>query len=417
MHASLKNSLRVFRHGYFANFWIGRFLSTLGSFTLSVILGWQVYTIARQSYSIEQSAFLVGMVGLAQFLPLFALTLIAGTAVDRYDRRKILLAATLFQLSCATALAVIAWSTHPRLAVIFSVAALFGVARAFIIPAASALGPMLVSIELLPRAIAWNSLGMQGGMVMGPWIGGVLSSISTSLAYTAAACMYLLSITAFALIRGNTRALHSGGSRLAMVRDGLIYIWSNKLVFGAISLDLVAVLLGSVTALLPVYAHDILNIGAHGFGLLRSGPAIGGGLMALVLSFIPIHRHAGPWMLGSVAVFGFATIVFAVSRNLMLSMVALVILGAADVISVFIRQNLVQLVTPDFMRGRVSAVSGLFISASNELGEFESGVVARLLGPIGSAIVGGIGSIAVTVIWARYFPALREADRLERSEP
>ena len=417
MHASLNVSLRVFRHGYFVYFWAGRFLSTLGSFTLSVTLGWQVYTIARQTYTIEQSAFLVGMVGLAQFLPLFALTLIAGAAADRYDRRKILLAATLLQLSCGAALAVIAWSAHPRLVVIFGVAALFGVARAFIIPAASALGPMLVSIELLPRAIAWNSLGMQGGMVLGPWIGGVLSGISTSLAYAAAAGMYLLSIAAFVLIRGNARPSHKGGSRLAMIREGLTYIWSNKLVFGAISLDLVAVLLGSVTALLPVYAYDILDAGAHGFGLLRSGPAIGGGLMALVLSFRPIHRHAGPWMLGAVAVFGFATLAFAVSRNLMLSMLALVILGAADVISVFIRQNLVQLVTPDLMRGRVSAVSGLFISASNELGEFESGVVARLLGPVGSAIVGGIGSIIVTLIWAKSFPALRKADRLERPEP
>ena len=413
MHASLKSSLRVFHEGHFTKFWLGRFLSTVGTFILSVTLGWQVYTIARQTYSIEQSSFLVGMIGLVQFLPLFALTLLAGAAADRYDRRKILLGATLLQLTCASGLAAIAWSAHPALPLIFIGAALFGTARAFIIPATSALGPMLVSIELLPRAIAWNSLGMQGGMVLGPWIGGVLCGVSTALSYTVAACLYLCALTAFVLIRGNTRPRHNGGSRLTMIREGLAYIWSNKLVFGAISLDLVAVLLGGVTALLPVYAHDILTIGPDGFGLLRSGPAIGGGLMALLLNFRPIHRHAGSWMLGAVSVFGLATIVFAVSRDLRLSMVALVVLGAADVISVFIRQSLVQVVTPDLMRGRVSAVSGMFISASNELGEFESGVVARLLGPVGSALVGGIGSIVVTWIWARLFPALRKADRLE----
>ena len=417
MQASLNSSLQVFRYGYFARFWLGRFLSTLGTFTLSVTLGWQVYTIARLSYSVEQSAFLVGMVGLVQFLPLFALSLLTGAAADRYDRRKILLASTLLQLSCATGLAAIAWSAHPSLALIFAVAALFGVARAFIIPTASALGPMLVSIELLPRAIAWSSLGTQGGMILGPWLGGILCAISSSLSYAVAAGMYLLAITAFVSIRGNTRPAHNGASRMAMIREGLAYIWSNKVVFGAISLDLVAVLLGGVTALLPVYAHDILSVGPHGFGLLRSGPAIGGGLMALLLSFKPIHRYAGAWMLWAVAVFGLATIVFAVSRNLMLSMAALVVLGAADVISVFIRQSLVQVVTPDLMRGRVSAVSGMFISASNELGEFESGVAARLLGPVGSALLGGIGSIAVTAIWARLFPALRRADRLEKSRP
>jgi MFS family permease len=411
----MNSALGVFRHGYFAHFWVGRFLSTLGSFTLSVTLGWQVYTIARHTYSVEQSSLLVGMIGLAQFVPLFALTLLTGAAADRYDRRRILVSACLLQLVCAAMLVVIAWSARPSFMLIFSVAALFGVARAFIMPAASALGPMLVPIELLPRAIAWNSLGMQGGMVLGPWIGGVLCGISTALSYTAAAAMYLLAFVAFVSIRGNTRPVQNSGSRLMMIRQGLAYIWSNKVVFGAISLDLVAVLLGGVTALLPVYAHDILSVGPHGFGLLRSGPAIGGGLMALLLSFRPIHRHAGPWMLGAVLVFGLATIVFAVSRDLMLSMTALVVLGAADVISVFIRQSLVQVVTPDFMRGRVSAVSGLFISASNELGEFESGVAARLLGPVGSALLGGVGSMAVTGIWARMFPALRKADRLESS--
>jgi MFS family permease len=209
LHASLKSSLQVFHAGHFANFWLGRFLSTMATFMLSVTLGWQVYTIARQSHSIEQSSFLVGMIGLVQFLPLFALTLPAGAAADRYDRRKILLGATILQLSCAAGLAGLAWSAHPALPLIFLAAALFGTARAFIIPATSALAPMLVNIELLPRAIAWNSLGMQGGMVLGPWIGGVLCGISTALSYAVAAGLYLCALTAFVRIRGNTRHTRS----------------------------------------------------------------------------------------------------------------------------------------------------------------------------------------------------------------
>lgn len=409
---SLLASIQIFRHGAFAFFWFGRLFATLATLTQSVTLGWQVYSIARLSHSIEQSAFLVGMVGLAQFLPLFALTLLAGQTSDRYDRRKIILASLSLQTVCALSLMALSLSSHPSLVGLFIVASLFGVTRAFTMPASGALGPMLVPASILPRAIAWNSLSIQAGMVFGPWLGGVLSAVSTQTAYSASAGLYLIAVIAFALIRGNTRPPAQSASRRTMIREGLAYIWRSKVVFGAISLDLFAVLLGGVTALLPVYARDILHIGPQGFGLLRSGPAIGGGLMALVLSVRPIQRHAGSWMLGAVAVYGVATLVFALSHLLVLSMAALIVLGAADVISVFVRQSLVQIVTPDAMRGRVSAVSGLFISASNELGEFESGVAARFLGPVGAAIFGGLGALCVTYVWSKLFPELKRADRI-----
>jgi MFS family permease len=276
-------------------------------------------------------------------------------------------------------------------------------------PAGASLGPMLVPREILPRAIGWNTLAMQTGMVIGPWLGGVICAISVPAAYATSAGLYVAAGVAVSLIGANTKPDHKGGARLKLIAEGLAYVWSNKIVFGAISLDLFAVLLGGVTALLPVFARDILHIGPDGFGLLRSGPAIGGGIMALMLSTRPIQRDAGFWMLVSVAAYGFATIVFAMSTWIWVSMLALAALGAADAVSVFVRQSLIQIVTPDPMRGRVTAVSSLFISASNELGEFESGVAARFLGPIGAAIFGGVGSIALTGVWAKMFPALRDA--------
>lgn len=389
-----------------------RLFSTLAGLVQSVTIGWQVYDVARQSYSIEQSSFLVGMIGLVQFVPLFMTTLPAGETVDRYNRSRILLICLSLQVVCALGLAWLARAEHPSLTAIFVVAACLGAIRAFIMPATSAIGPMLVPRSVLPRAIAWNSVAFQFGMVTGPWIGGMLSGVSVSASYAASAGFFALAALALTLIRTDTKPDHNGGSRLTMIREGLTYVWTNKVVFGAISLDLFAVLLGGVSALLPVFARDVLQIGPEGFGVLRSATAIGGGLVALRLSFHPLRRRAGLWLLGSVAVFGAATILFALSTWLALSLIALAVAGAADSISVFVRQSLVQLLTPDAMRGRVAAVSSVFISASNELGEFESGVMARLMGPIGAAIFGGVGSIVVTGLWARYFPSLRRADRL-----
>lgn len=401
---------------YYPNFLLvlwGRMMTSFGAFVQSVTIGWQVYSIARLSHDIPQSSFLVGMVGLAQFLPLFALTFLAGETADRYDRRKILLCCSAAQFVCAGILTVLSFTGTTSLGLVFAAAALFGASRSFMMPASSALMPMLIPREILPRAIAWNTLSMQAGMILGPWLGGILCGISQTLAYGASMLCFVLASCAIFKIDGDTKPQRKEGSRLALIREGLAYVWSNKIVFGAISLDLFAVLLGGVTSLLPVFARDILHIGADGFGLLRSGTAIGAGGMTILLSMRPIRGSAGVKMLSAVFIFGIATIVFALSKNLVLSMLALMVLGAADAISVFVRQSLVQIVTPDAMRGRVAAVSSLFISASNELGEFESGVIARFLGPIGSAIFGGLGSMAVVAIWARLFPALRKADRLE----
>lgn len=394
----------------------GRLMSTIGMMMLSTTLGWQVYVIARADHTVEQSAFIMGMIGLVQFLPMVATTLPAGAAVDRYDRRFILGACFALLTACTAVLAAYTAMPTPALAPYFLIAVPMGLARAFAMPAVIALGPMLVPRELLPRAIAWNSLANQAGFIAGPWLAGLLCLVSPALAFAVSTLFYLAAGTAIFLIRAGTKPEHTGGSRLALIREGLAYVWSNKVVFGGISLDLFAVLLGGATALLPVFARDILDIGADGFGLLRSAPALGGGLMAVTLAMRPVERHSGLWLLGAVAVFGAAMLVFAFSQWLVLSLVALAVAGAADTISVFVRQSLIQITTPDAMRGRVSAVSSLFVSASNELGEFESGVAARFLGPVGAVILGGAGSIGVTILWAKLFPELRRADRMKPPE-
>src|SRR5271155_5295049 len=410
------SSRSVFRHRDFAWFWVARMFSTLATQSESVTIGWQVYTLARHSRSVEQSAFLVGMVGLAQFVPNFLLALLAGATADRRDRRGIILVCTGVEIGCVCGLALLSLHPSPSLVPIFLIAAVFGGSRSFLWPANGAMAPMLVPREILPRAISRSSLGDQIAFVVGPWIGGVLCAISPFVAYCGSLGLYVCAFGALLLIRANTRPELQPGSHMEQIREGLAYVWTNKIVLGAISLDLFAVLLGGATALLPVFASDVLKVGAHGFGVLRSGPAIGAMAMAFALSRWPLHRRAGRWMFAGVAAFGVATLVFAVSKSMTVSVIALAALGAADMISVYVRQSLVQIVTPDHMRGRVSAVSGLFIGASAELGEFETGVVARLLGPVGAAIFGGGGSLVGTGAWAKMFPSLRDADRLDGIE-
>jgi MFS family permease len=406
----------MFKHRAFSLFWAAQVFSSLAVQAESVTIGWQVYTVARNTHDVEHSAFMVGMVGLAQFAPLFLLSLIGGATADRRDRRSIMLACTGVEIACVAGLALLALHPSPSLVPIFVVAAMFGASRAFLSPASGAMGPMLVPREMLPRAISWNSMGDQAGSVIGPWIGGALCAVSPAVAYGGSALMYALAASALLFMRANTRPERQPGSRLEQIRDGIAYVWTNKIVLGATSLDLFAVLLGGATALLPVFARDVLNVGAHGFGILRSGPALGAMAMAFALSRWPLHRRAGRWMFTGVAAFGIFTLVFAVSKSLVVSVIALAAMGAADMISVYVRQSLVQIVTPDSMRGRVSAVSSLFIGASAELGEFETGVVARLLGPVGAAVFGGVGSLVVTGAWSRMFPSLRKADRLDGKE-
>jgi len=402
-----------FRFRDYSLFWAARFAASIGIQAQAATLGWQVYTLARIDRTVPEAALWVGLIGLAQFLPLFLLSLPAGEIVDRRSRRNVMAWSLAVETLCAAGLAALALMDRPPLAAIFAVAALFGAARAFIAPSGAALGPMLVPREVLPRAIAANSVAFQFGSIVGPALGGLLVASSSALSYAVTAGLYLLAATLLLLIRTCTTPERQPGSRANLIREGLRYVWRTKIVFGAISLDLAAVLLGGATALLPVFTRDVLHAGPDVYGALRAAPAVGAAIVALTLARRPITRFAGRWMFGAVAVFGLTTITFALSRQVWLSFAALAVLGAADMVSVFIRQTLIQIVTPDAMRGRVAAVSMLFIGASNELGEFESGIAARLLGPVGAALFGGFGALAVTALWAKWFPDLRRADRLE----
>lgn len=401
------------RHKDYRRYFLGMIPIQFGTQIEAITLAWQVYHIARLTRSIEESAFMVGMVGLCQFLPMFALTLFAGNAADRYSRKAIVIGALVAEAVGVVALTVLSLQPTPGLTLIFVIAGLFGAARAFLSPAASALVPMLVSRPDMPVAISFSTTVWMTAVIVGPFIGGVLIAGSIPLAYGVTAATYVLGIAMIFSIRANTTPERQTGHPVTLVVEGLAYVWQNKVVFGAISLDLFAVLLGGATALLPAFATDILNVGPMGNALLRMGPAVGGLAMSTFLTFRPIKRKAGVKMFLGVAAFGLSTVVFAYSRSLPVSLLALAVLGAGDMISVNVRQTLIQIVTPDHMRGRVSAVSGLFISGSNELGEFESGVLSRFIGPVMAAAFGGIGTIIVTGGWAWLFPALRRADKLD----
>lgn len=396
----------------YVRFWLSRWLAVLGVQIQSVALGWHIYDIARQTMDVPRSAFMVSLIGLVSFIPVLLLALPAGETADRYNRRRILLACyggEIFVAALLTALALMNLASIPMLLLS---AGMFGAARAYFAPASSALGPMLVPRALLPRAIAWNSLAWQSASIAGPALGGFLVAISPGLSYGVALALYLAAAVSVALIRGNAQPEVQPGSRWALMKEGLSYVWTNKIVFGAISLDLAAVILAGATAMLPVYARDVLHVGPEGFGFLRAASAVGATAMALWLASFPVTRKAGLIMFVSVAIFCIGTVVFGLSTLLWVSVVALAVAGAADMISVYVRQTLIQLVTPDNMRGRVATVSYLFIGASNELGEFRGGLVARFLGPIIAVAGGGAAALVVTGLWAKLFPDLRKADRL-----
>ncbi len=376
------------------------------------MIGWQVYDIARTEGLSEKAAALqLGFVGLAQFLPLFALTLPAGLTADRLDRRYIIWISTLLQLICTAVLALLTEFHLSSLPAIFAIAAVLGVARAFQMPAMSAMSPNLVPKEILPRAIAMSSFAWQGAAIAGPALGGYLYALGPSVPYWAGSGLQLFSLLCLLGLRPlpQLRERKSDTSPWRQMVDGLHYVRKNRLVLGAISLDLFAVLLGGATAMLPVYARDILRVGPEGLGHLRAAPAIGATLVALFFSWRPLKHGVGTKLFGAVALFGAATVGFGLSTSMVLSLFCLLVLGAADMFSVFVRQSLMLLFTPDEMRGRVGAVSGLFISASNELGEAESGLLAALIGPVAAVVVGGMGAIGVTLLWMRFFPELRRA--------
>ena len=389
---------------------VARIATTVAQMSMVIVIGWQVYDIARRTMGLREAALQLGWIGVAQFLPLFFLTLVTGWAADRVDRRWIARAAVLLELACAALLGWLTWSGTVSLPALFIVAALLGVARAFASPALGALAPNLVPPEVLPRAIAMSSMAWQGGAIAGPAVGGYLYAFAPHAPYAVSAALFATALTALLFIRPVARSgMASGVNPWAQMVDGLRYVRRNRLVLGAISLDLFAVLLGGATAMLPVFARDVLNAGPEGLGHLRAAPALGATVVALWFSFRPMRSGVGVKMFVAVGVFGLATVVFGLSRSMPLSLAMLALLGAADMVSVYVRGSLIQLHTPDDMRGRVSAVSSLFVSASNELGEAESGFLAAAVGPVVAVVGGGIGAIAVTLLWARLFPELTRA--------
>jgi MFS family permease len=394
--------------------WAARFMSNIAQNAMVVVIGWQVYDIARRTMDPHDAAFRLGLIGVVQFLPLALLTLITGWTADRIDRRWIARTVLVGETACAGALAWMAAQGTTTLEAIYLIAAALGVCRAFAQPALGALAPNLVPAEILPKAIAASSIAWQVGAIAGPALGGYLYAGEHWLPYTVSTTLFLLSSLAMIGIRPVPRtSLDRRANPWRQMVDGLHYVRRNRLVLGAISLDLFAVLLGGATAMLPIYARDILKVGADGLGNLRAAPAVGSALTAFVFAVRPLQRNVGVKMLCAVAMFGAATVVFGLSRSVPLSLLCLAVLGACDMLSVFVRQSLIQIYTPNDMRGRVGAVSSLFISGSNELGEAESGLLASLIGPVPAVVLGGFGAIGVVLLWSRLFPELAAARTFE----
>lgn len=403
----------------FRAYWLSRFAGTIAISAQGIIIGWQVYGIAREhfGYSIERSASLLGLIGLVQFVPLFLLTPVVGLAADTFDRRWIVRGTTALLMLNAIMLGLLTWSGHLSLPFLFVAAAFVGVARAFSGPAYSALAPNLVPREVLPTAIAISTLAWQTGTIAGPSVGGLLYAIHPDVAYASVAALFVIALTLMMFIgKVPQPPAQSDRHPLQRILDGFRYVRQNRLVLATITLDLFVVLLAGATALLPIYARDILHVGASGLGLLAAGMGIGAAAASLWFSFRPMKSDVGVKMLGAVLLFAVAILTFGLSTWFPLSLAALIVAGAADMVSVYVRTSLVQLHTPDAMRGRVSAVSQLTISASNELGEAESGLLGSLLGPVGAVVFGGVGAIVITLIWSRLFPELRLAKSFDPPE-
>ena len=430
-----------FRIANFRAYWLSRFSGTIAVSAMSIVIGWQVYNLARVTMDVRQAAFMLGMIGFAQFVPLFLLTPVTGLVADSVDRRWIVRSTTALLVATAGMLWFLTWSGHLTLIALFAAAVAFGIARAFSGPAYSALAPNLVPRESLPTAIAVSSIAWQVGTIAGPSVGGLLYAIHPEVAYGVATVLFAVALTFMFLIGPVPQPPSQPDHRpLARIAEGFSYVRRNRLVQAAITLDLFAVLLAGATSLLPVYARDILHVGSQGLGVLAAGMGIGAATTAIWFSFKPMSTNVGVKMLAAVVVFGLSILTFGIASHVtgalglatrtvqlgnvavfvhpafLLSLVALIVAGGADMVSVYVRQSLIQLHTPDAMRGRVSAVSQLTISASNELGEFESGVMASLLGPVGAVVFGGLGAIGVTLLWARLFPELGAARTFDPPE-
>ena len=401
----------AFAYPDFVSYELARFFVVLALEMQSVAVGWQVYDITKRPLDL-------GYVGLAQFLPGFVLFLFAGHAADIFDRRKLLTWCYGGFAICSALLLVISWQSGRSVLLIYIVLVLLGAIRAMNWPASRALLPQLVPAEHFPNAVAWNSILFQAANIAGPAAGGILYALlgGPRVVYSTAIVSSLISALLTLRIEAGKRVRSTEPATLKSSMAGFQYIWKKKLILGSISLDMFAVLLGGVVALLPIFAREILQTGPWGLGLLRSAPAVGSGVMALVMAHRPILRRSGLKMLFCVAGFGLFTILFGISHSLYLSLIALFLVGASDMVSVIIRATLVQVATPDQMRGRVNAVDMLFIGVSNELGEFESGLTAHWFGAVPAVILGGVGTLIVIAIWTWLFPELRRADRLTVEE-
>ena len=382
---------------------------TLAQYAMLLVIGWQTYNIARDSgMGVAAASGQLALIGLLQFLPLFVISPFAGLAADRLDRRAIARAMIGLQLIGALVLLWFTWQEAITLPVLYTVAILIGIARGFVGPAMSALSPNLVPKAILPQAIALSSIAWQSGMIVGPGLGGYFYAIEPALPYAVSVLLFAISlVAAFAIGQVPKTAITGAQRPIGQIVDGLRYVVRNKMVLSTITLDLFAVFLAGATALFPVYARDILKVGSTGLSQLAMAPAIGAALTALWFSFRPLANNVGPKMLGAVAVFALATITFGLSTSMPVSLAALFVVGAADMFSVYIRQSLVQLHTPDDKRGRVSSVSHLTISASNEFGDFFSGSLAFVVGPVAAVVIGGGGALVTVVVWAWLFPVLR----------
>ncbi len=416
MMVSIPEPLRI---PDFRLYWIARFSAVLATMGMVVIIGYQVYDTARADYgmSIRDAAFMLGLLGLFQFVPLAVLTPVAGWVADRYERRTVARLANAIDMSVALALGWFTLSDALTLPILFLFAALHGVARVFVNPAMAAIAPNIVPPGQLPQAIAMSSIAWQTGSVAGPAIGGFLYASDPALPYWSAAALMLVAILALTPIRPVVPPIIEGESHpVRQMAEGVTYVRRHRFLLGAITLDLFAVLLGGAIAMLPVFARDILHVGPEGLGLLRAAPAVGAALVALWFAFFPLRHNVGIKMLLAVGAFGAMTLLFGLSRDMHFSLLVLALLGAFDMLSVYVRSSLVQLHTPDSMRGRVSAVSGLAISASNELGELQAGVMAALLGPTTAVVLGGTAAMGIAGLWSYLFPELRRARTFDPPE-
>jgi len=397
----------VFTYPGFRNYETARFLIVMALEMQSVAVGWQVYEITHRALAL-------GITGLVQFLPGVLLFLVSGHAADRLNRRNLLTACYIGFAFCSLLLLFITTRGIQHVHPIYLVLVLLGVVRSFSGPVTRAILPQLVPVEVFPSAFAWHASVFRAATILGPAVGGLVYAAFRGPGAVYATAVAAATTATIATLRVQMTRAVPGREPISWrtVLAGIHYIWREKVILGSISLDLVAVLLGGAVALLPIYAREILHTGPWGLGILRSAPGVGAGLMAILLAYRPLRRRAGLAMLWCVAGFGAATVIFGISRSLVISILSLALVGATDMVSVVIRGTLVQVNTPDEMRGRVNAVDMVFIGASNELGEFESGLTAQWFGAVPAVIIGGIGAIAATALWAWWFPALRRADKL-----